>query len=122
MIVTCGHPNFKHYRRGMCSRCYSECRKSGQTVRYALKSKRDSTYMHRYGITELQVLMIKAVQNNACALCHADDKKLVVDHCHKTGRVRGLLCNGCNLFVSKFDNVKAVMCRVGPYLGWETIL
>lgn len=35
-------------------------------------------------------------QNGCCLLCNIKPKKIVVDHCHKTGKVRGLLCNECN--------------------------
>ncbi|MGH7974916.1 MAG: endonuclease VII domain-containing protein [bacterium] len=42
-------------------------------------------------------------QDNRCALCRIY-RKLVVDHDHKTGRVRGLLCNSCNLALRYFEN------------------
>lgn len=35
-------------------------------------------------------------QGGACAMCSARGGSLVVDHCHKTGLVRGLLCRSCN--------------------------
>lgn len=38
-------------------------------------------------------------QHDLCAICKgssADTRKLVIDHCHKTQKVRGLLCNLCN--------------------------
>ena len=39
-------------------------------------------------------------QNNKCAICKKDrnifKKRLCVDHCHSTGKIRGLLCTNCN--------------------------
>jgi len=58
-----------------------------------------------YGITleEYNDKFIK--QNESCAICkiHQDNLKicLSVDHCHKTGRIRGLLCSACNHLLGK---------------------
>ena len=35
-------------------------------------------------------------QDGACAMCGASRGRLLVDHCHRTGAVRGLLCTSCN--------------------------
>ncbi|MFG2400838.1 endonuclease domain-containing protein [Streptomyces lydicus] len=35
-------------------------------------------------------------QADACALCSASRRRLLVDHCHRTGLIRGLLCTSCN--------------------------
>lgn len=35
-------------------------------------------------------------QDGACAMCSARPKRLLVDHCHRSGLVRGLLCTSCN--------------------------
>ena len=37
-------------------------------------------------------------QDGKCAICSnpQENRRLAVDHCHKTGKVRGLLCQGCN--------------------------
>src|SRR5258705_11429755 len=49
-------------------------------------------------------------QKGLCAICKNPQsesiKSLAVDHCHKTGKVRGLLCNGCNLSVGNYENNK----------------
>ena len=50
-------------------------------------------------ITEWVFQCLLSGQDYRCAICHEEapeDKTLVVDHCHKTGVVRGLLCSGCD--------------------------
>lgn len=52
----------------------------------------------RYGITEEEYDLMSANQNNSCAICKQKSEiNLSVDHCHKTGIIRGLLCRNCNL-------------------------
>lgn len=57
-----------------------------------------SAYRSRTGITEAEYDERLAAQNGGCAICGATPKKrrLHVDHDHKTGHVRGLLCHRCN--------------------------
>jgi hypothetical protein len=42
-------------------------------------------------------------QNHTCAICktHDSKKSLAIDHCHKTGKVRGLLCHSCNVTLGR---------------------
>jgi hypothetical protein len=55
-------------------------------------------------------------QNGLCAICKAPvviGKKLVVDHCHKTGKIRGLLCYNCNNGIGNFrDNVNILSSAI----------
>lgn len=49
-------------------------------------------------------------QGKACAICGASEGRLVVDHCHRTLRIRGVLCSKCNLglhFIEREDWVSA---------------
>lgn len=55
----------------------------------------------RYGLTGEQYDEMRAAQDYRCAICREHESKvfrgrLVVDHCHSTGRVRKLLCANCN--------------------------
>jgi Recombination endonuclease VII len=61
--------------------------------------------LKKFGLDDKQYNKILFQQNNCCAICKTDvghysksNKKcrLAVDHDHKTGKVRGLLCNSCN--------------------------
>lgn len=56
----------------------------------------------KYGLTKEQYEALLELQNGVCAICgRAQEdsitlRRLGVDHCHKTGKVRGLLCQRCN--------------------------
>lgn len=60
-------------------------------------------------------------QEHKCALCtkHRDefDKDFAVDHCHTTGKIRGLLCQECNLGLGKFKDDTIVMDKAISYLN-----
>lgn len=46
-------------------------------------------------------------QNNECALCHipfTTEDRIVLDHNHKTGMIRGAIHNGCNMALGKLEN------------------
>ncbi len=53
------------------------------------------------GVTDDQYERLLAAQGGHCALCPSTPKtrRLAVDHDHKTGKVRGLLCHRCNRFM-----------------------
>ena len=68
-------------------------------------SIRNNALQCKYGLTLEQFNKFVVKQNGKCMLC-GFKKKLCVDHCHKTGVVRGLLCKGCNTRLSWFDNEK----------------
>ena len=68
------------------------------TRTYRAKNRQRQRVLSRrwsYGLTDDAFKRMKEAQNNRCALCNRK-VKLVVDHCHHTGRIRGLLCYRCN--------------------------
>lgn len=60
----------------------------------------------RYGITPEQRDEMREAQGGLCAICQrtSKDGKLVIDHCHTSGKIRGLLCHNCNLTLGKFQD------------------
>ena len=56
-------------------------------------------------------------QNNKCDICRIEFNNLVVDHCHTTGKVRGLLCNGCNSGIGFFKENKVTILNSIEYLN-----
>lgn len=67
--------------------------------KYALRYK----WLRHYGLTPADVVAMKKAQRHRCGICNKK-KRLWIDHCHKTGRVRGLLCPGCNSALGKFQD------------------
>jgi len=83
--------------RTECAKCRAECEQA-----------------RRYGITVVRLRELKEESSHTCAVCkvHEDDlehasfkhSKLVVDHDHHTGEVRGLLCSRCNIALGQLDD------------------
>jgi hypothetical protein len=73
-----------------------------------------------YNISNEDWTVLFEKQNGKCAICgkHAKDLKrgLAVDHCHKTGKVRGLLCHPCNQGLGLFKEDLELMDRAIIFL------
>jgi hypothetical protein len=71
----------------------------------------------RYGITFEVYQDILKKQNNCCAICSNPFKsKPHVDHCHKTDKVRGLLCGPCNMSLGLMKDNIGFLLRAIQYL------
>jgi hypothetical protein len=96
------------YRRRICKACFV-----GELV-WANRRK-------KYGITQEQYKALLAKQNGGCAICGRAEtenrkRQLCVDHCHETGRIRGLLCNRHNAALGYFGDDLPGLTRVVEYL------
>jgi hypothetical protein len=73
--------------------------------------------MRKYGITLEQYEEMAA---KGCAICGAAQgttkRRLPVDHCHKTGKVRGVLCMFCNTAIGKFRDDPELCEKAAHYL------
>lgn len=79
----------------------------------------------KYNLTTEQYQELYDKQDYRCAICneHEDEtarKKLVVDHCHTTGNVRGLLCNNCNSGLGLFRDDLSLLIKAKKYLTENT--
>ncbi|MEW1772394.1 endonuclease VII domain-containing protein [Streptomyces sp. NPDC086777] len=68
-----------------------------------------------YGLTEAERDAMTAAQYGMCAIC-LDAPPVHVDHCHKTGRVRGVLCFNCNSAIGKLRDKPDAARRAAAYL------
>ncbi len=72
-------------------------------------------WKYKYGLTEEQYFQLEEKQQGKCAICQRA-LQLCVDHCHKTGRVRGLLCTQCNHLVGNARDQIQVLKSAVNYL------
>lgn len=79
-----------------------------------------------YGISLEQYNLLFEKQNGKCAICGNSEsavhnftkqiQKLAVDHCHKTKKIRGLLCQDCNRGIGKFHDDVIILSNAIKYL------
>ena len=114
-------------RRSRCASCHASTR--DQASRWAARTheeRQDAHLRETYGITLGQYHLLLTAQRGVCATCGqppSGKRPLAVDHCHQSGRVRALLCIGCNsklgayeLFRTRAEQFLAVYGRGNPLL------
>jgi hypothetical protein len=78
--------------------------------------RRDHHLSIRYGITLEQYESDYKKQTGKCLICSQEFGKLCVDHCHATGKYRGLLCDACNQAVGKLQDSPELCEKAAEYL------
>jgi len=83
---------------------------------------RDRFYVDAYGITLEEYESLSAAQGDLCAICLRPQpewsrmQRLAVDHCHETGKVRGLLCDRCNRGIGLLGHHEERLRRAADYV------
>lgn len=70
---------------------------------YLLKYQKEWNLKFHYGLSVQKFNDMVKEQNGKCLICN-EEKRLCIDHDHKTGKVRGLICHRCNTLLVVFDN------------------
>ena len=103
MSAPCKHPNPQRYRGHLCHLCFKEWRRLNHRKRIGY----DAWWDQQHGL---------------CALCDQPmeyDGKNFLDHCHRTGRKRGLVHPRCNVWIGGFEKAIAAvgLARVQAYIA-----
>lgn len=72
--------------------------------------------LKRYGLIPERYEELLQAQDGRCAICRQTPETFMIDHDHKTGRVRGLLCPGCNLGLGHFKDDPDRLLAAKEYL------
>jgi hypothetical protein len=112
--VECNRTKADHlfsYRKHICNSCYKKSP--------AYRKRRDSYLKRTYGISADEYDFLLRRQKGGCAICGSKSggKHLAVDHDHKTGEVRGLLCKRHNSALARWvRNVEEAEATLDYYL------
>lgn len=111
----CGHP--KHFAKGLCKKCY----RLQPHVKSQEQAFRKKDRFKKYGLTEDTYNELVAAQGYKCPIClgppkHARWNTGSIDHCHKTGKVRGILCERCNILLGNAGDDIPRLQRAIEYL------
>lgn len=113
-------PTHKDGYHGVCRACRYAQRKA--------RGRRETPEQHRkwslksaYGMTLDEYAGMVAAQGGSCQICQeppGESSKWIlhVDHCHATGRIRGLLCSPCNIAIGLLKDSPLVIERAKQYL------
>lgn len=95
------------------------------------KKARRKCHIQSYGITEADYQAMYQKQGGKCAICEQPETKLnpktgliqllCIDHCHRTDKVRALLCSECNQGLGKFKDKPDILRRAAVYLEQKTL-
>lgn len=82
---------------------------------------RERHLLRKYGMSLTQYEKLLSSQGRKCAICGKTELSqyksvLHVDHCHKTGAIRGLLCRGCNHILGTVDDDPEILLKAIAYL------
>jgi len=78
-----------------------------------------NNYKKRYGLSVEQKQELIDNQDGKCAICTNDLKDthdVCVDHCHKTNKIRGILCRKCNLGIGHLNDSIEILKSAQKYL------
>ena len=98
-----------------------------KTARRKYRGKRKEMQLKvKYNLTMEEYNIMLMEQEEACSICFSPEtvriskgdgvRSLAVDHDHKTGKVRSLLCNRCNTLLGRYENNRELFSKFEEYI------
>lgn len=122
----CNEMKWNRFGPDRCKTCWNilqreyRAKNSANHVQYARKSK----LKNKYKITENDYEKLFQLQSGGCAICKqpcaTHGKTLSIDHDHKTGKIRGLLCINCNSALGLLKEDEDLIWNLLEYLKRNT--
>lgn len=119
---SCSHKIHDAYVTNNRSKINADRRDAYHNLLTGVKAKiTESGLRMRYNLTMEQYNKLLLRQDNKCAICKSDQnnmpRKFDVDHCHKSGKIRGLLCIRCNRGIGLLKDDPKILRSALRYLA-----
>jgi hypothetical protein len=116
----CRYEVMRAYRKANWARCYETRKKYRSENRQRMAElTRKSALKQRYGLTPDEYAAMLAMQCGLCAICGGSPtpgRRLCVDHCHKSGKPRALLCDRCNAGLGAFRDRPDLLVKAAEFI------
>ena len=105
-----------------CKQCASDYTKTKRKLPSHIESyrrySRNSARRRRFALLGADVAKLYDMQNNLCAICKSPEKhkRFALDHNHVTGKVRGLLCQQCNMAIGLLKDDPKIVRAAAEYI------
>ena len=110
----------KTYYQKECKACNRERKYRWHQTEEGKLSSANTKLKRRFGITMDDYQAMLDSQGGQCLICGTTESylghRLAVDHCHTTGKIRGLLCKGCNVGLGNFNDRPELLRNAAAYL------
>ena len=90
-------------RHSWCKECANAAQRASRVRNHAPEAKRRWQIYTRYRLTEADVVQLLEKQGGVCGICGFQMRRQCIDHDHKTGVIRGLLCHPCNVALGHIE-------------------
>lgn len=88
-------------------------REAGPEYKADQKARR---FQQKHGVSREDADRMIAEREGRCDICGRTDRRHVVDHCHDTGKVRGILCSQCNSGIGMLGDDLDTLIKAAKYL------
>lgn len=122
-----GSDRYVYNRRSSCYECTNKkmTEKKAKLPPEHVKFARAKRKFSKYGLTIDSANDLLESQGGKCKICSLEisfssekcKNKACIDHCHKTGKIRGLLCNNCNSGIGYLQDSPEILEIAINYLG-----
>lgn len=97
-----------------------ECRNSHSRKKYDPEKTKIRHLRRQYGMTIEEHKLLLNSQNNECKICNKKLQRPNVDHCHSSGKVRGILCADCNhLLGNAHDSIDVLKSAIDYLICYQ---